>query len=278
MNKSILARLAAATLSPFRRHKPRRVQLYCVGTAKSGTHSVASMFASQLRSSHEAESDYFIDLIIAANDGKASRQRLASVLRARDRRLWLEVDSSQLNYFVVDLLVELFDHAKFILTIRDCYSWLDSLINHQLARRVSRSWQRMRDLRFQSRLLHPPEEASLQQRGLYTLDGYLSYWATHNRRVIEIVPPDRLLIVRTHEISKDAPRIANFARLPIETADGEKSHTFPARARFNVLAEIDADHLERKVHEHCRTIMAAYFPQIRCVSDAIPRIPRYDAA
>lgn len=241
--------------------QPRRTHVYCVGTAKSGTHSVEALFNGRLRVYHEADWKKLIGLILGVAEGHVSPEAFSRHLRARDRRFSLDIDSSQLNYFFVRELVELFPEAKFILTLRDPFSWLDSLINHQLARRhPPYEWRRLRDLRFGSPHAHPPEEHALKVRGLYTLDGYLSYWATHNRRVLEVVPKDRLLVVRTDEITPRAEEIRRFAGLPHAAARRTKSHTYKALAKFGVLGDLDPEYLAGKISEHCAQLMGVYFP------------------
>ena len=50
--------------------------------------------------------------------------------------------------FLLHKLVELFPTAKFVLTIRDPLSWVDSFINHQLAHSASEKWLAFRDWKF----------------------------------------------------------------------------------------------------------------------------------
>ena len=191
---------------------PRRNRLYCVGAAKTGTHSIHSMFDDTVRSRHEAYSEELIEKILDLHEERITDAEMLSYVRQRDRRLRLDVDSSQLNFFLIDYLLDEFPDALFLLTIRDCYSWLDSFINDSLRRSTSKNWLRLRELRFQAGALsHPAEERALKDKGLYNLDGYLSYWANHNNKVLSSVPKDRLMIVRTQAISRAAPDIAAFA-------------------------------------------------------------------
>lgn len=253
------ARYARSAL--YRAMNPRRAHLYCVGTAKSGTHSITALFDGSLRSSHEVESELVMDVIFDIAEGKMTRDELTRFVRKRDTRLWLDVDSSQLNYFLLNILVEAFKDAKFILTIRDCYSWLDSFINHQLSRGASENWKRLRDLRFRSdQLRHVREEEILKEHGLYTLDGYFSYWTKHNKHVLETVPPERLLVIRTHELTQAAMRIAAFAGLPAEGVNLERSHAFKTQEKFYLLSRIEPRFLEGKVDQYCRDLMNEYFP------------------
>lgn len=183
-----------------------------------------------------------------------------------DKQLQLELSSSQLNYFILDILVSEFTQANFILTIRDCYSWLDSFINHQLSRNCSPEWKKLRDIRFKSgQFQYVQQKRPLEERGLYTLDGYFSYWAEHNRKVLTTVPKERLLVVRTHEIAKAIEQIADFVDVPTNTLNAEKSHSFKTHNKFNILSEIDKDFLEQKVYQHCKVLMDKIFPDFKRV-------------
>lgn len=243
---------------------PRKAHVYCIGTAKSGTHSIAAMFDDRLRCAHEPESDEVIDLILDIDAGLIEDEELDRYLLKRDRRLWLDIDSSQLNFFFIRKLVALFPDAKFVLTIRDPYSWLDSFMDHQLARGGSDKWVELRNYRFRpDKYTHQEGERVLRENGLYTLDGYLSYWEHHNRTVIESVPQDRLLIVRTDKITESAERISAFAGIPFSHLRKEESHAFKAKKRFGLVSQIDPDHLEQKIKLYCSDLLARFFPEIQ---------------
>ena len=137
----------------------RKSRLYCVGAAKTGTHSIDSMFNGSVRTSHEAESEELIGKIFEIENGRAKKQSVVSYIKSRDKRLCLDVDSSQLNYFLLDYLLDEFPDALFLLTIRDCYTWLDSFINDSLCRKTTKNWIQLRDYRFQSNVFaHTQEE------------------------------------------------------------------------------------------------------------------------
>jgi hypothetical protein len=246
---------------------PRRLHVYGIGTGKSGTHSLANLFGSY-RSAHEPDAKRMIDAILRASGDTCAVDKLDAFLLRRDKKLSLEVDSSALNYHFVTHLVRLFPTARFILSIRDCYTWVDSLINHQLARPdlATRRWKAMRELRFRrGSSVHPKEERALAERNLYTLDGYLGYWNEHNQRVLDRVPSDRLLVVRTGEISRSIDVLACFTNVAPETLNLEKSHSFKASHKFHILQQIDPDYLDAKVAQHCGELQQRFFPGIKSV-------------
>lgn len=247
----------------------RKCRLYCVGAAKTGTHSIAYMFDEKvIRSTHEPDGSELIDWILRLSGGNSTAPEFQSYLLRRDDRLCLDVDSSQLNFFLLDYLREAFPSAHFLLTIRDVYSWLDSFINHSLRQSVSERRSKLRDLRFGPRKSGPPVERALLDKGLYSLDGYLSYWTRHNSIVLSTIPKDRLLTVRTDQISERAYEIAAFAGLPKASILKEKTHAFKSPVSFHVLRDIPAWYLETKVQEHCGALMAQHFPEIRSFRDS----------
>lgn len=253
------------------RHRVRRARLYGVGMGKSGTHSIAAMFLKPVRTGHEPEALPLIEQILARHSGALTEGDFRSWLRARDRRLALDVDSSNLNSHILDFLVSEFPDARFVLTIRDCYSWCDSMINHSIrfADTTPELWQRLRDLRFRSDVFHhAPEEQLLKEAGLYTLDGYLSHWSAHNDQVIQKVPPERLLVVRTDQIQKRALEISDFAELPRRTISAERAHGFRNPEKRPLLKQIDRGFIEARVEKHCKPLMSRFFPEIRSIEDA----------
>lgn len=267
--KSKIKEAVVASVNHFKHTSySRKSRLYCTGTAKSGTHSIAAMFDKSVRSQHEPEDRLVIEKIIDIASGKVNEKELCSYVQKRDIRLRLDIDSSQLNFFLINALLSEFNDALFLLTVRDCYSWLHSFINHSLSYQVSKEWKMLRDLRFKANeLIHPPEEYILKEYGLYTLDGYLSYWAYHNQKVISTVPLNQLLIVKTNEITKNARKIAEFAGLPEKSIITEKSHAFKNPNKYKVLQRINCDYLEAKFQKHCGLLMRQLFPEVQSIND-----------
>lgn len=227
----------------------RGLKLFGVGNEKTGTHSLAGLF-SHYRAEHEPEVPEFRELVCRNRRGEIRPGELERYFRAKERRLHLEVDSSFLNGEVIDALVPCYPRARYVLTVREPRSWLDSMINQSL-RYKSVDWLELRALRVGSGGPHPPEEEPLSERGLYTLDGYLSEWARHNRRVLEHVPPSQLLVLCTQDITDRVETLAAFAGVPVDTLDIERSHEFRGPVKYGVLEELDQDYLADKIERHC---------------------------
>ncbi|MDJ0510478.1 MAG: sulfotransferase [Crocosphaera sp.] len=245
----------------------RKFQCYCVGTAKSGTHSIAAIFDDNYRSGHEKEANELINKLSKFLNSSISQKEFTKYIKKRDTRLFLELDSSSINYYLIDILIKEFSNAKFILTIRDCYSWLDSLCNHCLTDEVSPFWHKMRDIRFASgSKTYSKEERVLEENGLYPLDNYLFYWAKHNTDVLNTIPKDKLLVLRTNEISSNLDTLAQFVGVDPNTLSLEKSHAFQARKKLHILEQIDSSFLQEKIDEHCKPLMEEFFPKLNLSS------------
>ena len=134
-----------------------RPRLYGIGMGKTGTNVLASMFAG-VPAAHEPEAGDVIETLLDYEAGRRDWRALRNFVVDRDRRLGLAVDVSNLNIFLVDLLLELDPQARFVLTIRDPWSWLDSIVNQYLRREPTAQWRAVADHRFGSdRDAHPPE-------------------------------------------------------------------------------------------------------------------------
>lgn len=248
----------------------RRFVAYCVGLPKSGTNSIAGLFAGSFRSSHEPRVQDLIRLIIDHQEGLVSESDLRKVLSRRDRRLWLELESSHpLHYFCRYLAEQ--PEAKFVLTIRDCYSWLRSELNQQLVGQGSGLWPALRDLRYPSAVYaHRPEELALLRQGLPPVTACLAYWSNHIQTVTSAVPPERLLVLRTDQLSSSTVKLASFMGVNESDLDLSKIHLYsrPAK-RFDAFSALSVDYIDRVAEEICSDVMKPFFPDIRRASDAL---------
>lgn len=255
------ARAAANGLPPRRR-------LYGIGPGKSGTTALASLFKGSA-AAHEPEPEPLIRGVLEHVSGRTGWESLEALIRDRDDRLALVVDVSNINIFLVDLLVPLAAGARFVLTIRDCYSWLDSILNHYLRVTPTAAWREFATYRFGADgRPHPREERLLADHGLFTLAGYLNYWTAHLSKALTAVPPERLLVVRPQDIVRRAAEIAAFAGLDAADVNlrGLREYRNPDKRR--IVQEIPQAYLAEQVDRHCGPLMGRLFPDIRSPLDA----------
>jgi hypothetical protein len=248
----------------------RRTRLYGVGAPKSGTNSVGAMWSSNVRARHEPEFHALIRMLLDRHHGRIGERDFIEWLRVRDRRLALEVDSSALNFDILDILVREFPDARFLLTVRDCYSALDSQVNQflkVLARRHAIVTE-LGNVQLGADAHHyAPQERILEQYGAPNVDSLLRRWAYHVHHTLATVPVKRLLIVRTDQLTSRAFEIADFAGLPRRMVRLERAHANRNSAKRPVISEIDREFLERKVEQHCAPLMARFFPEIQSLDE-----------
>ncbi len=245
----------------------RRIHAFCVGTAKSGTHSLHSLFRRHYRSRHEADADVLIPF---AHELATNRPDMAVVDRfvlAREERLRTEFHASHVQSAILPELVRLYPESRYILPIRDCYSWLESWINHELGRDpVLADWYDWRDLVFggggATPADTPAEEKVLGEFGLRPLRAYLRYWSDHNAFVLNSVPPHRLLVIRTREIKESVGAIAEFLGIRAGTLDQARSHQFQRTMRIPILSTLPEGYLDELVSEHCKQLMQRFYPEL----------------
>ncbi len=87
----------------------RRFHAFCVGTEKSGTHSVAQVFARNYRSDHEPDYPNLIPKLLAK---RPKDESWLTFLRRRDRRLWLEMEACWLHVFHLEQLARAFPSSQ----------------------------------------------------------------------------------------------------------------------------------------------------------------------
>jgi hypothetical protein len=238
----------------------RAFHAYGVGMEKTGTHSIAGVLSRSFRSDHEPR---FVSLIrqLVSPDGSWSPVP-QPVLRRRDKRLWLEMEACWLHVFNVPNLVEAFPEARFILTVRDCYSWLDSLTSHVLARDVGPHWRRAQQAYYQPwKFSYEAGEKAFEEAGLHPLRAYLTAWSWHNHRVLDAVPADRLLVLPTAAIQESVSPVAEFLQIDARRIDAQRSHEYANPRRANMLECIDRALLADTVEELCGDLMSRWFPE-----------------
>ena len=184
----------------------------------------------------------------------------------------LEMEADGTLYCFLDILLDEFPEARFMLTIRDCYTWLNSVFNHNLTRRPSGFWRQFDDFTFAPwEFKQTREEQVLSEHGLRTLRHYLNHWATHNQNVIKKTPKNRLLVLRTDRLGDSARDIAAFLGIPAHTLDMTKSHLFKNTETFDLISKIDRTFLEENVRRYCGPLMREYFPEIDNYESQGPR-------
>lgn len=252
----------------YRRLRPKQCQVFGVGSPKTGTHSLAGLFEKHFRTLHEAEASAEIHLFSRLHQGLCRPGEIQQWFADRSHRLWLECDVSHLHGHFAAEIAEALPEAKFILTMRDPFTWLDSSFNQSLGRPANETWARMRKLVYgELPDQYPEQEIILQKNGLYPVTALLNRWAERIERVTAAIPAERLLIIQTTELKHSAGRIADFCGINPRLLLMKRAHQFPARRKIGLLDKIDKQYLDTLVEARCGNILKHYFPKLQEISD-----------
>jgi hypothetical protein len=166
-------------------------------------------------------------------------------------------------------LASLYPDAQFILMIRDCFSWLDSRIERNIAdaayvnSALYAARYARRDDPFAS------EESPLRVAGLRPIASYLRAWADVNDGVLGNVPRDRLLVVRTEDLDASRAVLAEFAGVPQSSL--RAVHANHRASRGGLLAEAPVSFVLARAEEHCRDLMEQFWgADWRQLTDRLP--------
>jgi len=256
-------------MEPQTARPARSTRAFCVGQAKAGTASLCGLLASAGRAAHEPERADTLGMILREARDEASAAEVRDWLAARDRRLGLDYDIAWANQFLVDHLPEVFPDARFIVLVRDPYTWLVSVAGHLLVREIPPEVRGFLDWWFRPEA-HPFEagDAGLEARGLYSSAAFLAAWRRHVERCEAALPADRTLVLRTHELDRSRGRLEAFLGL-------EEGSLEPPAGRLNrgtwpgsLESLVDPDHLAATVARTCGEHVARLFPGVLGLEDA----------
>jgi hypothetical protein len=248
----------------------RQFHVYNVGIPKTGTTSIASLFR-QYKTGHEFMFGETVEHIIAYYHKKIAAETFRKYIRFRDCEGKLEMDSSSFNHYYLDILEEEFPDAKFIFTIRDCYSWMNSYLNmllrwrkyHQTTQSKIPTWQ-IEYGRFQFGEFDPdgfslPQALKLRLPDM--LDRFLRCWSEYNGRVLDRLPAERSIVIRTHEISGSLIKLAHFVGVAENRLAADGKHSNYGLGKINLLKFVDRDLLEDRCNHYCGNLMNSLFPE-----------------
>ena len=259
----------------LRPSEPRRIHLYGVGAQKSGTHSLANLFAEHYRAAHEPDALALIPHLLHWLRGGYSDVEARRLLRDRDAWLGLEVEAAFYLSNVVELLVDLFPDARFVLTIRDPYRWLNSALNQDVRAYKSPHPNRalhlaLSDFRYgRNGYAYDPEEAHLRSYpGVYPVAEYLDHWTRHNERVLSAVHEERLFVLRTDQIGKRTDALARFVGVDPDTLTVAQAHAYAhPRREPDAFELLPQSYLDEQVQRRCGGLMERFFPEISSLND-----------
>lgn len=250
----------------YSKYFPRRIHLFGIGTAKSGTESISKIFSNSYRAKHEPRSDNVIRKIIKYNSGYLNDSELKNYLLKRDQQLRLEVESSHLLVHFLPQLMSLFPNSLFINTVRHPKKWLSSIIDQNLNSSINPHmkkwnimyhWWKYADLKYgpAEKEFFPKQEACLEKYhkcGVRSLNSFLDNWIWHNNFILDNVPKDKLLVIRTDDISESINLIADFCNIDRNTLSLSKSHSNKTTNKSYLLEKIDESYIDSIISKKCQ--------------------------
>jgi hypothetical protein len=240
-----------------------------VGQAKSGTASLAGLLSAHYRAAHEPERADTLRMVLRESRGEVTPNGFRAYLIERDERLDLDYDIAWANQFMVGHLVEAFPDARFLVLVREPYSWLRSVAGHLLSREIPPEVRAFLDWWFRPDEYPPtPRDRTLQERGLYSAAAFLAVWNRHVDACTRAIPPARRLILRTHELARSHERLADFLGIPPETLDGSAGHENRSTWSGRLESLVDPEHVQEVVASICRANMDRLFPEVAGIGDA----------
>lgn len=207
----------------------RRFHLVSVGLPRTGVVSLFTLFG-DFRAANEYAEAETIRQFVRHHTGELDRDALRAYLIRRDRESALEMDASSFLHLAGDILPSLSEDTRFVLPVREPTAWLDSYLK-ELQRVYGRlrergksppAWQRdygaMLLGRFDWEEVATPE--ALRARLPDLARRLLTHWAEATGRTLDVLPPERTLVLRTEDLGPKRGRLAAFAGQPADALTG----------------------------------------------------------
>lgn len=241
----------------------RRFHAYNVGLPRTGTTSLAAIF-SAWNSAHEYALQNATMDIVDHLSGRLGREEFVKRVVQREQASDIEMNSSSFNHEFLDVLQTHFPQARFVFTIRDCWSWTHSLLHiFDCVRPMPAGLANYARLAMEIPVPETVAEIDDPVDGRYRqVAAALAYWARANQRVLARLPAARSLVLRTSEIGRSLPQLADHVGVAIDSLRSDRSHQRQSAPHLSILHDLDADWLTAQAREAgCDALMQQWFPQ-----------------
>lgn len=225
----------------------RRFHAFCVGLPKTGTTSITGIFK-RYKAGHEFMFRETVEHIVLYRQGRITKEAFRNYLIERDKMGGLEMDSASFNHYYLHFLVDLFPEARFVFTVRDCFSWTNSYLSMLLRwRRIFPdvrhipAWQtaygRIQFGQFDPDDYQSPETIMNRMPDLATR--FFQCWREDNRRILSLLPAGRSIVIPTARLSRCLPELARLMGIPPDFLLSHASHANRAPEKINFLSFLD---------------------------------------
>ena len=245
------------TVSP----KQRNTHCYVVGTAKSGTHSLAKAFP-KLRTMHEPSALELNHLIAnKVHDDPTMVRRLSQWFLWRDRSMRLDVESNHFLWSFSGLLADLFPEARFIVLFRHPASWLNSWLNHSKTypEPVGSVWEQALKIVYRwEDFEYEFESEAFRREGFHPLRSYLEHWKLVNQKLLDSIPEDRALWLETPKMNHAVRDVSRFLGVDPASLTLASVHEFKAAEEASdKLLTLETERLHQAIDEICSPTLTA---------------------
>jgi hypothetical protein len=207
-------------------------------------------------------------MILRETRGEVDEPAFNSYLTERDRRLNLEYDIAWANQFIMAHLLTAFPNAKFVVLVRDPYTWLQSIVGHLISRDIPPDVRSFLDWWFRpERYPHTQQDHALEVRGIYSVAAFLHAWNRHIDSCTRVLPLERRLVLRTHEIGRSYSQLAEFLQIPLASLDPQSGHLNRSTWAGRLDSLLNVTYVAEMIGRICGDNMARYFPDVSGIED-----------
>jgi len=252
-------------LSKVKVRKKHNFKIFSVGLPRSGTHSLANIFQPYYRAAHEPLAGPSIRLLLDIEKKELSKKEIEDRILIRNDLLQLELESSHFLYDVVPYLVKLIPESKFILTVREPKSWVESELNMNM-KTYGSIWTEYEHYRYKKFKYKYNLDALTNLKGVYPIQTYFEYYKHHILKVINHVPKERLLVLDTFDINNSVEKICEFTGATCQNLNLNKIHSSRSKNRKVKICEIVNENLiNQLITDHLGAL----------IQDRIPLLNKY---
>lgn len=247
-----------APLPMLERISGRKRRIYALGTAKSGTTSIAEMFSDILKSDHEPHRPATVSDMYKHFTGNMSDAQIQKTYRARDKQLLLDLESNCFLAYRPDLLRSTFADGKYIVLIRDPMTWLDSIFDNNInfPRDKTLTLAKWHSVLFHSdKMRESSNDDLLVELGLYPVNCYLDYWARTYDRCLRALSDSQCILVGTNQITRRAEEIGEFIGLDTSRIEPGTTHRNSTTEKHGILRRLDSTHVAESLRKVCQPLI-----------------------
>lgn len=241
-----------------------RFQAYFVGLPKTGSTSIFAVFANY-RAAHEYRLMELARWGVARRRGELSDVQFLAACGDRLVPPRLELDSTTTHHLYPEVLAETFPTARFIHAVRDVGSWVGSALDMMLRKKLARRYLELPfaqwEANYQREVTGEPYYLQADLTDDYRAIAHMMrFWAAHMRDIPRLLPPSRLLQLRTRDIGSSLDQLADFVDIPVASLRPELTEMNLAPLRFDRFAAGITPEIRATYLEHCAAPMAQWFP------------------